>query len=136
MLLFCSFAFSAASFGNPESIKVLLSNCATPDPRDTDGMTPLLCAIAAGHTKCAKLLLEYGANIRARERNQRGGIHLAVEYDREEMLKMLLERSGSQCINIPDIQEKTAVHYATSSTNLKVKAKLKSDFRQYLLGSK
>lgn len=96
-------------------------------------MTPLLCAVAAGHTNCAKLLFEYGANIAARDKNQRDSIHLAVENEKAEMLKMLLERSGSQCINIPDIQERTALHYAASSTKLKVQAILKSDFRPYLL---
>lgn len=99
-------------------------------------MTPLLCAVAAGHTNCAKLLFEYGANIAARDKNQRGSIHLAVENEKAEMLKMLLERSGSQCINIPDIQERTALHYAASSTKLKVQAILKSDFRPYLFSLK
>lgn len=99
-------------------------------------MTPLLCAVAAGHTNCAKLLFEYGANIAARDKNQRGSIHLAVENEKAEMLKMLLERSGSQCINIPDIQERTALHYAASSTKLKVQAILKSDFRPHLLSLK
>ena len=134
LLLMC--ISGAASIGNPECIKVLLNNCFTPDPKDLEGMTPLLYAIAAGHTDCAKLLFEYGANIAARDKNQRGSIHLAVENEKAEMLKMLLERSGSQCINIPDIQERTALHYAASSTKLKVQAILKSDFRPYLLSLK
>lgn len=114
--------FSAASFGNPECIKVLLNNCLTPDPRDSDGVTPFLAAVAAGHTNCAKLLLESGADITARDKYQRCCIHLAVENGKVEILTMLLERSGSQLANVPDIHERTALHYAAFSTNIKVNA--------------
>ena len=86
-------------------------------------MTPFLCAVAAGQTNCAKLLLESGADIAARDKYQRCCIHLAVENDKGGVLKMLLQRSGSGLCNVPDMHERTALHYAASASNPGVSAK-------------
>ncbi len=83
-------------------------------------MTPFLCAVAAGHTNCAKILLESGADLAARDKYQRCCIHLAVENNKEDALKMVLERSGPGLVNIPDVHERTALHYAAVSTNTRV----------------
>ena len=112
--------FSAASFGNPESIELLLKNNASIDSSDADGMTPFLCAVAAGHANCAKMLLDSGAEIAARDKYQRCCVHLAVENDKEDVLKLLLERCGSGIINFPDVHERAPLHYAASSTNIRV----------------
>ena len=45
---------------------------------------------------------------------------MAVENKREDVLKILLERSGSGHINIPDMYERTALHYAVSSSKIRV----------------
>ena len=113
--------FSAASFGNPECIELLLKNTVSIDSSDVDGMTPFLCAVAAGHTNCAKMLLESGADIAARDKHQRCCVHLAVENDKEDVLKLLLERYGSGIINFPDVHERTPLHYAASSINIRVR---------------
>lgn len=84
-------------------------------------MTPFLCAVAAGQTKCAELLLDSGADITARDKFQRTSIHLAVQQEKHATLKMLLERSESGLANAPDVHEKTPLHYAASSANLLVK---------------
>ena len=86
-------------------------------------MTPFLCAVAAGHTDCAKMLLGSGAEIAARDKFQRCCIHLAVENDKEEVLKVLLEISGTGLTNVPDVHERTALHYAALSTNTRVRTK-------------
>ena len=87
-------------------------------------MTPFLCAVAAGHTSCAKLLLESGADIAARDKYQRCCVHLAVENDKADVLKMLLQRSGPGLCNVPDIHERTALHYtAALSAKTGVRAK-------------
>lgn len=111
---------SAASFGNPACVELLLRNSAARDPKDINGMTPFLCAVAAGQTKCVEVLLDCGADIAARDNFQRSCIHLAVENKREEVLKILLERSGSGLINVPDMHERTALHYAVSSSKIRV----------------
>ena len=84
-------------------------------------MTPFLCAVAAGHTWCAKILLESGAEMTARDKYQRCCVHLAVENDKEDVLKMLLERNGPGLTNVPDIRERTALHYAALSSNIRVR---------------
>ena len=90
---------------------------------DADGMTPFLCAVAAGHTNCAKLLLESGADIAARDKYQRCCVHLAVENDKADVCKMLLQRCGSGLCNVPDVHERTALHYAASASKPGVRAK-------------
>ena len=84
-------------------------------------MTPFLCAVAAGQTDCTELLLEAGADITAREKFQRSCIHLAVEHEEEGVLKTLLQKSGSGLANVPDVSERTALHYAASSSNIRVR---------------
>ena len=111
---------SAAAFGNPACVELLLRNSAARDPKDINGMTPFLCAVAAGQTKCVEVLLDCGADIAARDNFQRSCIHLAVENKREDVLKILLERSGSGLINFPDMYERTALHYAVSSSKIRV----------------
>ena len=83
-------------------------------------MTPFLCSVAAGQTKCVEVLLDCGADIAARDNFQRSCLHLAVENEREDVLKMLLERSESGLINVPDIHERTALQYAVSSSKIRV----------------
>lgn len=111
---------SAASFGNPACVELLLRNSAARDPKDINGMTPFLCAVAAGQTKCVEVLLDCGADIAARDNFQRSCIHLAVENEREDVLKILLERSELGLINVPDMHERTALHYAVSSSEIRV----------------
>lgn len=113
--------FSAASFGNPECVELLLKNTPSIDSSDVNGMTPFLCAVVAGHANCAKMLLESGAEIAARDKYQRCCVHLAVENNKEDVLRLLLERCGSGIINFPDVLERTPLHYAASSTNIKVR---------------
>ena len=83
-------------------------------------MTLFLCAVAAGHTRCAELLLECGANITARDKYQRCCIHFAIENDKEEVLAMLLQRPECELINAPDIHERTPLHCAALSANIRV----------------
>lgn len=116
--------FSAASFGNPECIELLLKHLASIDQTDADGMTPFLCAVATGHTNCAKMLLESGADIAVRDRYQRCCVHLAVQNEKEDVLKMLLQRSGSGLCNVPDMHERTALHYAVLSSETGVRDKI------------
>ena len=57
----------------------------------------------------------------ARDKYQRCCVHLAVENDKEDVLKMLLERNGPGLTNVPDIRERTALHYAALSSNIRVR---------------
>jgi ankyrin repeat protein len=55
---------SAAPFGPPEKVRILLDHGAKVDEPDVRGMTPLMLAIASDHNsqETAQNLLEYGAN--------------------------------------------------------------------------
>ena len=86
-------------------------------------MTPFLCAVAAGHTNCAKMLLESEADIAVRDKYQRCCVHLAVENNKGDVLKMLLQRSGPGLCNVPDMNERTSLHYAALSAETGVRAK-------------
>ena len=57
----------------------------------------------------------------ARDKFQRSCIHLASENEKEIVLRMLLEKSGSGLANVPDLHERVPLHYAASSSNLRVR---------------
>lgn len=88
--------------------------------KDVRDLTPFLCAVVAGKTKCVELLLDSGADISARDKFQRTCIHLAVEHERENTLQMLVDKCGTGMINTPDEQDKTPLHYAVLSSIEKV----------------
>ena len=86
-------------------------------------MTPFLSAVAAGHTACAKLLLDSGANINSRDMHQRCCLHLAVENKKLDMLTMLLTETGNELVDVGDHLDRTPLHYATLADDVKVKKK-------------
>lgn len=69
------------------------------------------------------MLLESGADIAVRDRYQRCCVHLAVQNEKGDVLKMLLQRSGSGLCNVPDMYERTALHYAVLSSETGVRDK-------------
>lgn len=101
-----------------------MRNCAFVNAKDAGSLTPFLCAVAAGKTKCVELLLDSGADISVRDKFQRTCIHLAVESERETVLQMLVDKCGTGMINAPDEQEKTPLHYAVLSSIEKVTQRL------------
>jgi ankyrin repeat protein len=58
----------AAYFGLKEVMMALLKNGHDLDSEDTDGRTPLLFAVWSGHKAVARLLLEKGARIEAKDK--------------------------------------------------------------------
>ncbi len=73
------------------------------------------------------MFLDSGAGLAARDKYQRCCIHLAVENNKEDALKMVLERSGPVLTNFPDVHERTALHYAAVSTNTRVRTKTRCE---------
>ena len=121
ILRFSCFFYRAAAFGNKECVRLLLTSGAAVDPRDANSLTPFLCAVAAEKKDCAKMLLNNGADIAVRDKVQRCCVHLAVERKNDDLLTILLEKSGSKLINFPDIHERTPLHYAAISSNTRVR---------------
>ena len=58
------------------------------DSLDKDNFTPLLVAASEGHTHVVTLLLEKGANLKAKERHDKTAIFLAAEENRVDTLKV------------------------------------------------
>ena len=91
------------------------------DTRDAQSSTPFLDAVAAGQTKCARLLLQRGADIKASDIFMKNCIHIAVENENLETLQMLLEeRSVLWNLYRPDVNERVPLHYAAMVKDIRV----------------
>ena len=75
-----------------------------------DAIPPLILAINKGNEAIAQLLLDWGAEVTAREPWCKTPLFVAANLGRTEMVKMLLQ-SGADC-NAMDITKYTALHYA------------------------
>lgn len=67
------------------------------DARDTDGSTPLHCAVWKGHLPIVTLLLEAGADVNARNQNDHWGttpLHAAAHANQAAIAEMLLLRGA------------------------------------------
>ena len=112
-------------FNRDDIISFLLDHGVPIDTRDAQRRTPFLDAVAAGHTKCARLLLQRGANIKASDIYMKNCIHMAVENEYLETLRMLLkERSVFSVLwNLyrPDVKERVPLHYAAMVKDVRVR---------------
>ncbi|MBR4309711.1 MAG: ankyrin repeat domain-containing protein, partial [Akkermansia sp.] len=82
----------AAKQGRTECIELLLQGGANMHSRDGNGMTPLLCAAAAGQCHTLRYLLSCGADLHTQESAQhRGALHLAAEGGHSPMVTLLLD---------------------------------------------
>lgn len=66
------------------------------------------------------MLLESGADFTSRDESLRTCIHLAVQYQRLDTLRMLLGRDQGKLINERDKDLQTPLHYAAKFGYLKV----------------
>lgn len=84
--------FSAS--GNVEKLEELLKRRGTEAAEERDGdtsWTPLFFAAQSGNIECAKLLLEYDADVMARDPKSRTALHIAAAYSSREVAALLLE---------------------------------------------
>lgn len=95
------------------------------DTRDAQNSTPFLDAVAAGQTKCARLLLQRGANIKASDLHMKNCIHMAVENEYLDTLRVLLKESSGFSVlwNLyrPDFKERVPLHYAAMVKDVRVR---------------
>ena len=68
----------SAAIGDVEKVKELLANVDSPDVRGHYNVTPLHAAANHNSTKAAKLLLEHGAEIEARDVHNHTPLHTAA----------------------------------------------------------
>ena len=87
---------NAARTGNPgEVVDILVQAGADINSLNFDRETPLVNAIYHGRTEMAKRLIALGADVNiANISSQEGPIHFAGNFDRPEILPLLLERGA------------------------------------------
>ena len=89
----------AAKKGDVAAVKQLLkANKDLTNAKDTDDSTPLHCAAWKGHVEVVKALLDAGADINAKSRNDHYGdtpLHAASHGNQKEVVKVLIERGAN-----------------------------------------
>ncbi|PIK35762.1 putative transient receptor potential cation channel subfamily A member 1-like, partial [Apostichopus japonicus] len=92
-----------------------------PDICDEDSFTPLMCAAWKGNCEAGGILLKEGSAIETLDYNQKNCLHLAVEMDHVEFVKMLLRHVNSvNIINATSKMEWTPLHYAAENGNVEI----------------
>ena len=103
-----------------EAIKFLRSRGASLNATDRDNFTPLHCAVLKGQTAASELLIDMGANYLLKDAFMRNVLHIAVQEQHSETLKMLLKKGCSNLVNQMDKDYRTPLHYAAAVGNIKV----------------
>ena len=115
------FVSRAALFNQTKLIEFLVQKDAKLNARDSEGRSPFLNAVAAGHVDAAQLLLNLGADINATDLVMKTCVHIAVEHEHLKMLAMLLgSRSGTNNLNKGDLLDRVPLHYAAKTKDIKV----------------
>jgi ankyrin repeat protein len=82
--------------------------------RDSDGSTPLHCAVWKGHQAAVEFMLERGADVNAQNQNGHWGttpLHAAAHANQAAIAEMLIERGAD--VNARDLEGKTPLHHTT-----------------------
>ncbi|HLJ53837.1 MAG TPA: ankyrin repeat domain-containing protein [Chthonomonadaceae bacterium] len=115
----------AAKSGDAAAVRALLEADATlVGARDSDGSTPLHYAAWRGHPEVAAVLLDFGADIQAKNDNGHWGdspLHAAAHGNQRAVAELLLDRGADMAALNPAGRtplEETAVHKATAVANL------------------
>ncbi|KAK7749829.1 hypothetical protein SLS53_000410 [Cytospora paraplurivora] len=88
--------------------------------RHSEGRTPLMHAVAAGHPAVVQALLAAGARCDPVDRARRSVLHLAVLHRREEVLRLLLAGArgcgcgGGALLDAYDADGNTPLHLAVA----------------------
>ncbi|TGO12755.1 hypothetical protein BPAE_0808g00010 [Botrytis paeoniae] len=108
----------AAQNGHDRIVRRLIqSNNANCDEKDSESRTPLMAAVIEGHEDVVSTLLSCGANINEVDGEGRSALHLAVLHRRERVIRVLLESCSDQSgrkldINAYDGSGMTPLHVA------------------------
>lgn len=107
-----------ASQGRPDVIQILLkTGHYKVDVRDYDEKTPLHYASINCREDVFEFLVDYGADIDARDAVGATPLHFAVRWGSEAIVRYILRRKGSEAISVLDSGDRlgrTPLHYAAS----------------------
>jgi len=115
----------AAKAGNAADVRSLLeADRSLANSRDSDASTPLHCAAWKGHVEVAAVLLDFGADIQARNENGHWGdtpLHAAAHGNQRAVAELLIQRGADiHALNSggrTPLRE-TEAHKATAVANL------------------
>lgn len=86
--------------------------------RDDNGFTPLmLTAVYTNNSSMVKLLIEYGCDVWAEDKDRRNSYHHAAFYDRHAILRVLCQHEVTY-INRRDVYNQTPLDEATHNCNI------------------
>ena len=106
----------AAAEGSEESIQLLLNQAGIElDIPNQSGQTPLLRAADAGHTKCIRMLLDKGANVKHVDNEGRTALSLAAIKGHKVVAKILLKHDAE--INAQDKKGNTPLALAAENNH-------------------
>jgi len=86
--------------------------------KDNDGWTPLMCASSNGHTECAKLLLDSGADVNIKSNDGWTPLMWASSKGRTECVKLLLECGADTTIVDKDGKTASMLSHNSDITQL------------------
>ncbi|KAH7427672.1 hypothetical protein KP509_10G054600 [Ceratopteris richardii] len=115
----------AASTGDVEMLKKLLSEGADKDEKDAEGRTALHFCCGYGDVECAEALLEAGAVVDAVDKNNNTPLHYAAGYGRRECVELLLKNGAA--VTAENFDGKTAIEVARLNKQKDVLAVLEKD---------
>lgn len=115
----------AAKAGDVAAVRALLeADGSLVGARDTDASTPLHCAAWKGHTEVAALLLDFGADVNAKNNNDHWGntpLHAAAHGNQRAVAEVLIAQGADihaeNASGRKPLQE-TEAHRATAVANL------------------
>ncbi|MBQ7607277.1 MAG: ankyrin repeat domain-containing protein, partial [Desulfovibrionaceae bacterium] len=80
--------------------------------KNEDGHTPLHWAAGNGHTEVAKLLIDKGADLNAKDKGGIMPLHWAAAYGRTEVAKLLIDKGRD--VNAKSVNNETPLHWAAA----------------------
>ncbi|XP_071164984.1 uncharacterized protein [Mytilus edulis] len=100
----------AASAGNSESCKLLVTAGADVNSTDKDGLTALHCAASRGHSDCVDKLKKLGAEVNVADTNGCTALFYAITLGNKECTRLLLKYGADP--NHKDTRGRTPTHCA------------------------
>jgi ankyrin repeat protein len=101
----------AAYYGELSSVKQLIAAGAPVNPRDKNGMTPLMAACLEGHKEIVEVFLANGAEVNAKTIDGETALMYASIRGDGKIVEMLIARGAE--VNARTREGKTALTFAT-----------------------